>query len=263
MLSRGAAACQAGRYGEAVGCFESVLDKEPSNHTARYNLAYVHEIRGHIDLAISLYQECLIGGAVRDRAYLRLPSLLEGRCRLKEARSLHLQAVQRRPDKSGYLHNYAGFLSRTHESNEAAITYRTALECEDCQPGTWVAYARHLTRLGETTLAEAVLKDAAVKFEGCVDVHLALADVHFASQQVVEARQDLLKAHLSGGCTPDWRLRMALVHLQLCLSTRSVRHLLEAMSQMLYLLPHLSALRRMFRQGQESVDRGQLAAPEI
>lgn len=110
LLGRGLTQVEAGQYDEASATFQTVLDQDPDNINAWYNLGYVAQLTGDDATAVERYTTALTHNKDFAPALYNLAILTEG-SDLDGAAALYRRVIAIKPDDAA-AHMRLGFALR-------------------------------------------------------------------------------------------------------------------------------------------------------
>ncbi len=140
------------QFDEAVTYLNRVLQVEPTNAIAHYDLGVVFQAREKVDEAIDAYEQAVRLDRDNSRAYNNLGILKTEKGLLDEAAECFRQSLRGNPDKAETHRNFAVVLQMQDRAGEAVAHYRVALQIDphDDRASWSLAYALHgLGRLRE------------------------------------------------------------------------------------------------------------------
>jgi len=126
-LETGLAHARAGRHGEAIACFETVLAREPGDIRALFALGNTAETIGHADAAETFFRRVLAQEPDRLEALVNLANLLRTRGRTADTVVLLKGALERNPNQADLWLTLGSALREAGDTPAAGIFYREAL----------------------------------------------------------------------------------------------------------------------------------------
>ena len=136
-FARALAAHQAGRFAEAAAGYAALVDAEPANAAALFNLAVVRAATGAADEALALYQRVLALRPGDPSVLVNLALLAGERSDAAEAERLYRAALRDLPavataeqrTTAAHAHNGLGALCRARgDLDDAVAAFRAAIE---------------------------------------------------------------------------------------------------------------------------------------
>jgi protein O-mannosyl-transferase len=144
-------------FEEALTHLHVVLNAEPTNVIAHYDLGILLQAQGEPDKAINAYEQAVRLDRNHSGAFNNLGILKTEKGQLAEAAECFHQSIRIAPDKAPAHRNLAAVLLMQDQTREAAEQYRTALRIDpNDEESCWnLAYTLHCLR----QLEEAALYD--------------------------------------------------------------------------------------------------------
>ncbi|MDD5555819.1 MAG: tetratricopeptide repeat protein [bacterium] len=203
-LSAGRALLQEQRCEEAARLFKEVLELDPMNGTALFNLGYI-------------YGDCLPDEELREKywslyrasAHLSLGDVALSGGELQEAAAHYQDAMAHLP-ASGALHERLGALYRKMGlGREALREYEAAAALQPENAGLQEELARHFYAAGDIAKAAAYAARAADARSGDASLRRIAMDLFARAGEGERAAGQLAALAASGGATPDEHCALA------------------------------------------------------
>jgi tetratricopeptide (TPR) repeat protein len=173
-----------GRYGDAELNFQKALSLDARSVPARYYLALTNESAGRSAEAIGLYQSIVEKTPEMADAGLRLSNLLIRENRVKEAFGIFSALVETHPD-NGYLKFILASIYQSSQDIENANHYYK-LAVSD-QPGLIEGYKRLADLQADSTAKIAIIRDALEKVPNSIDLQMILVNLYFETTDLDSA----------------------------------------------------------------------------
>ena len=157
LLSKGISYYDEGMIDEAIEQFNGVLDIDPENAKANYNLGNAYADRGMFDEAISSYKKAVEKDPGLIDAYLNLSMLYLDMESIDEAISLCKQAVKANPNDSFLCFHLGEAYTRNKQYKSAITAFKKAISINPMDPETQyrLAEAYYETKQYDTALKHA------------------------------------------------------------------------------------------------------------
>lgn len=125
-MAAGSMLLQNGYYSEAVTAYRNVLNREPDNFEARFNLGAAYYKWGRYNSAVVEFKTCIRYQAYNADVWHYLGLCYEGQNNLSEANKCYLRAVQFLPSNSQYYISMGRLAEKQNNFEEALMKYQQA-----------------------------------------------------------------------------------------------------------------------------------------
>lgn len=136
LLSKGISFYDEGMIDKAIEQFNEVLDIDPGNAKANYNLGNAYADKGMFDEAVSAYKKALEKNPGLIDVYSNLSILYLDMEMIDEAISLCKQAVKANPNDSFLYFHLGEAYARNRQFNDAITAYKKAININPMDPET-------------------------------------------------------------------------------------------------------------------------------
>lgn len=186
-LRRGIQAHQSGRYADATGWYQKVLEIQPENTDALNNLGGVFQARGKLDEAIACYKKATSINPDSAEAHYNLGNALKEQGELDKAVASYQKAISIKPEFAE-AHNNLGFAQQElGRMEEAVASYQEAISV---QPGLAEAYTNIgllYEKMNDLARAEKYIAKALGIAPGAANINYAQAVILRRKGEIDEA----------------------------------------------------------------------------
>lgn len=112
-----------GNYEDAVVGFNRILQKDPTNHTAMYQLARIYYLNQNYDLAIVYAKQSIKYDNKNENYYLYLAEAYSQKGNFEEAANVYKSLIDINPREYNYYYDLAYFYAKSGDIKKALETY--------------------------------------------------------------------------------------------------------------------------------------------
>jgi tetratricopeptide (TPR) repeat protein len=154
-LRRGVELHDAGNYRAAIGVYQSLVDEDPKNSTALYEMAYSYEaLQDFTNCERAAQRSADIKSNVQGDAFAMLANCQDESGRREDAFKTYKRGLRKYPKHPMLNFNYAIALAASGNAREAGKALRTAISENPRYPSSYKIYATLLDQQGAQGAAE-------------------------------------------------------------------------------------------------------------
>lgn len=157
-IAEASAHLDAGRTAEAVALLTSLLEKEPDNVPARFNLGIAQAMAGQDAAAVASFRKVLTAKPGLYEAELNLGQLLVKTGEFEEAAALLKSANEKKPGQARTVYMLSRALAGQQKWAEAAATLAACMALEPQPPAVDLELASYLEKAGKLPEAIAIYR---------------------------------------------------------------------------------------------------------
>lgn len=176
-LAKASIHAQAGDLAGVITACERVLDLQPGNTSARYNLAVALQMLGRREAAMVHYRAIPAGTPQHTAAATNLGALYRDAGMLDEALSVLEQTVEHQPAFAPARNSLGLVYCDLGRHDDAMAQFRAALELQPGAPAAPINIARTHWKRGDTDGALTQLNDLLRRHPALTDAHLIKAQI--------------------------------------------------------------------------------------
>jgi protein O-GlcNAc transferase len=187
LFEQGNAAQEAGRFSEAEGFWNQVLQQEPNNSVAYIGLGNALRDQRKLEEAIAAYRQAIQIDPNFVNAYIGLGNVLGDQGRLAEAIAAYRQAIQIDPNFVLVYNNMGNALRNQGKLEEAIAAYRQAIQLDP-------TYASAYDNLGIALRDQGKLEEAIYAYRQAIQLDTTYVDDYNSLGNDLRAKGNMEKA---------------------------------------------------------------------
>ena len=171
LFQQGSAAQDAGKYSQAEAIWRRVLQIEPKNAYAYYNLGIALRNQGKLEQAIAAYKKAIQLNPNYANAYINLGVALYYQKKLEQAIAAYKKAIQLNPKDADAYNNLGAALSDQGKLEQAIAAYKKAIQLNP-------NYANAYNGLGNALSDQKKLEQAIAAYKKAIQLNPNYADAY-------------------------------------------------------------------------------------